>query len=635
MKKIVAKLSSVLLILTLVLFVLVTTALAEDTKPTPLTINLSATHRLIDEDGTGQDISGLTYKLNVTNISGDIISTATAGSDGKIVFDKPITITEEGYYYYYLSVDAASSYPGVIFDDGYYLLYLDVTTDNSSDSPELRLFCYYIEYYTSEDYWELSDGRYDYKNLSQTSFDISFTDSEDYWISRPVTNLKLSTTNLTVRKVWSGTDETEPVTVDLMRNGNVFDTQVLSADNSWTYTWNGLIINDEEGNAYSYEVIERTPSGYSAKYQKRTVATNVEPTRYWAPLDEGEDTVVGEKYLIIGGQYTYTARTSRGIKAYYFSYSNMGPEYNYTWIKESDEIGYYISDSFNFYWTFVQRGDDTVLRYFDGYYLKIDPDNSTNNFSRTADIDEATPVWLGGSFLGTSINNHSYMITCTDTYNDLWECVTIGKGTSYAGRFFKIREVRNGLISAETTITITNSPESDDTEKPSIVLRIIKRAKDTDKVLQGAKYTVYDVNGDIVGITEPTDSDGKTSFTFDKVGKYTIKETTAPEGYLLSDDVYEIEVVEGEVRVVSTPIGRGYYTYTYETDLTIRASLEDGAIINRDDPIPDEPDEPDDEEKDDDIVDTGDHSQIYFYSLIMRIAFFGFLISLFAIAKRR
>ena len=66
--------------------------------------------------------------------------------------------------------------------------------------------------------------------------------------------------DVSVRKVWYGTDVTHPasVKVTLYRNGEAYDTVTLSADNGWKYTWEDL--TDE----FEWEVDEPSvPSGYN------------------------------------------------------------------------------------------------------------------------------------------------------------------------------------------------------------------------------------------------------------------------------------------------------------------------------------------------------------------------------------
>ena len=80
---------------------------------------------------------------------------------------------------------------------------------------------------------------------------------------------------LTVRKVWEGDqakDRPSQVTVNLLKDGKVQETQVLNASNQWTYTWGNL----SRWNKWSVEEAN-VPEGYAASYEttgNTTVITN-------------------------------------------------------------------------------------------------------------------------------------------------------------------------------------------------------------------------------------------------------------------------------------------------------------------------------------------------------------------------
>lgn len=63
------------------------------------------------------------------------------------------------------------------------------------------------------------------------------------------------------QKVWNdgGAADTRPesITVDLLRNGKVYDTVTLTAKDNWRYTWKNL------DGSYRYLVSERVPEGYT------------------------------------------------------------------------------------------------------------------------------------------------------------------------------------------------------------------------------------------------------------------------------------------------------------------------------------------------------------------------------------
>ncbi len=90
-----------------------------------------------------------------------------------------------------------------------------------------------------------------------------------------INKLKPNFVNITVKKVWAGSDSNKPeVTLKLVQqlNGGSF-TDVpgksikLPHNNSWNYTFNGLPAEDSLGNPIRYEVREdNVPAGYSRAY---------------------------------------------------------------------------------------------------------------------------------------------------------------------------------------------------------------------------------------------------------------------------------------------------------------------------------------------------------------------------------
>lgn len=77
-------------------------------------------------------------------------------------------------------------------------------------------------------------------------------------------------TSITVRKLWEGEDENRPgsVTVNLLRDGEIYDTAVLRESNGWQHTWRGL----KEGYRWSAAETD-VPDGYTVHYS--TAGTTV------------------------------------------------------------------------------------------------------------------------------------------------------------------------------------------------------------------------------------------------------------------------------------------------------------------------------------------------------------------------
>lgn len=91
-----------------------------------------------------------------------------------------------------------------------------------------------------------------------------------------------------VLKVWSDSgheiDRPQEVTVQLLQDGDVYDTATLSADNNWRYTWSKL------PSGHSWRVTEEVPSGYTVSISSEgttfVVRNSYDPER---PPEEIED----------------------------------------------------------------------------------------------------------------------------------------------------------------------------------------------------------------------------------------------------------------------------------------------------------------------------------------------------------
>ena len=82
-----------------------------------------------------------------------------------------------------------------------------------------------------------------------------------------------------VLKVWAEGSDPAPITVQLLRDGQVYDTVALNARNNWRYEWTGL----DAG--YSWRVAEETPAGYTVTITREGVTFVVTNT----PIPETPD----------------------------------------------------------------------------------------------------------------------------------------------------------------------------------------------------------------------------------------------------------------------------------------------------------------------------------------------------------
>ncbi|WP_197384725.1 Cna B-type domain-containing protein [Bacillus toyonensis] len=83
-----------------------------------------------------------------------------------------------------------------------------------------------------------------------------------------ITNTKDAKTSVSGTKTWNdnnATDRPSSIQVDLLQNGNVIQTQEVTAANSWKYTFVDLAQYDANGVAYTYTVKEQPVAGYKSE----------------------------------------------------------------------------------------------------------------------------------------------------------------------------------------------------------------------------------------------------------------------------------------------------------------------------------------------------------------------------------
>lgn len=101
---------------------------------------------------------------------------------------------------------------------------------------------------------------------------------------------------------------------------------------------------------------------------------------------------------------------------------------------------------------------------------------------------------------------------------------------------------------AELTATNKRLPEPEKPEVKTGTVKIIKTdAEDSKTLLSGAVFSVYETNGGKKAGELLTGKDGTASLELPE-GSYTIRETTAPEGYTLSTESVSLTLKAGETR---------------------------------------------------------------------------------------
>ena len=119
---------------------------------------------------------------------------------------------------------------------------------------------------------------------------------------------------------------------------------------------------------------------------------------------------------------------------------------------------------------------------------------------------------------------------------------------------YTIRETKAlpGYLKNTTAVPVTIDGTFVNPDKPLATLSnclseiLIKKVDQNNAALQGAEFGLYNANGKLV-MTAVSDAEGMVRFIGADYGKYTIRELSAPDGYLLNRDVISITIDEGYV----------------------------------------------------------------------------------------
>lgn len=117
---------------------------------------------------------------------------------------------------------------------------------------------------------------------------------------------------------------------------------------------------------------------------------------------------------------------------------------------------------------------------------------------------------------------------------------------------YTIRETKAlpGYLKNPTAVSVTIDGTFVNPDQPIATLTnclseiLIKKVDQNGAALQGADFGLYNASGKLV-MTAVSDTEGMVRFTGAEYGKYTIRELSAPDGYLLNRDVISITIDEG------------------------------------------------------------------------------------------
>ncbi|WP_258958683.1 Cna B-type domain-containing protein, partial [Bacillus wiedmannii] len=168
-----------------------------------------------------------------------------------------------------------------------------------------------------------------------------------------ITNTIVAKMTVEGTKKWkdgNATDRPSSIQVDLLQNGNVIQTQEVTAANDWKYTFTNVESYDVNGSAYTYTVKERPVAGYKSEINGYDITntkvgqTTVEGTKTWKDGNTTNRPTTIKVDLLQNGQVVATQEVSEATSWKYgfkdlAAYDAEGNAYKYE-VKEQPVDGY-------------------------------------------------------------------------------------------------------------------------------------------------------------------------------------------------------------------------------------------------------------------------------------------------------
>lgn len=531
-------------------------------------LQVHATKALVDENGDALALTEGQFEFVIESADTGIeVATGTNDANGNIVFDHMIPFTEEGTYVYRVYEKQDTDNTGILMDTAEYQITVTVERKRMENlGVHIKKYQYQITNIKIEknngDGWELVREVTNPENKDQYPVSINLTES-----NATFTNFKVDATKFSVIKRWEGEPPTEGtvIKVQLFQNGTAYGDPVkLSESNSWSYDWGELPLTatvDGETVYYTYTVEElEIPTGYQVEYETNSISKQ---QNIWVPVS-GSSLVSGGKYIIVSpdgehvlypsstGQHIITENDQMTVKPVTKAIESGGVTYNNYYLAaaiadnsiftasngclKSECIGWCVL-GINRDSEALQWGWDKVVPLYVG-----DMQIYTGSYSSDTQYEQYAVVYENGSFAAV---NKEY---AGDNATKLYMPITT--------------EAINKVV-----FTITNTKYNEDDITYSLDVTKVS-GSDENMLLSGAYFELLKADadgkeitgedGNPVAVTFTKVTAGKyeycSSSTGDDVtelvtafggklvltelpaGNYILRETQAPNGYLLAED---------------------------------------------------------------------------------------------------
>lgn len=235
------------------------------------------------------------------------------GSEYTVSLKSPID-TPEGFKTYYTTEEPLED-PGDSVKAGYWKESLDdyedvkavkiVMDEGKSLRPKERV---------TIDMDVTVPGFFRYSKSAYNSFAIS-TNNRTFVESNKTELYTYDEIDIPVTKIWDG-EEKEQITVRVMNRENVAREKVITREDDWKYTFEGLPLYDKRGYYISYKVTEDRVPGYTTSIERRfghgyfitnSQASEIEVSKVWVGEEQEYITV----HLKADGEVVNTATLDR------------------------------------------------------------------------------------------------------------------------------------------------------------------------------------------------------------------------------------------------------------------------------------------------------------------------------------
>ena len=405
-----------------------------------------------------------------------------------------------------------------------------------------------------------------YANGKEITYTVTEEAVEGYETSVDGSNITntytTETTEVKGSKTWNDADNQdgkrpESITVRLLANGEEKDSQTVTADENgnWTYSFEKLP-KYEAGKEILYTVTEDAVADYTTEITGYDITnsyapgkTSVTVTKAWADNDDrgGHRPKEIKVQLKADGENSGEEITLNAENNWTYTWSDLdqkkaGKDIAYT-VEETGKAAGYIStvtgnaeEGFIITNTItsvkISKVDITDQKELAGAHIQvIDKDgNVVEEWDSTWEAHEVTGLKPGETYtLRETVAPEGYTLT-SDTTFTLKEDGTVNKDTTTT------------TISDNGTLLVEDSRTS---------VKVSKVDISDGKELEGAHIQIIDQDGNVVDEWDSTKEAHVTEKL--KTGKiYTLRETVAPDGYLLTSDTTFVMKEDGTVDAEKT-----------------------------------------------------------------------------------